>query len=86
MTKAELESLIHGVAAAMIYGLALMKQSEDPEREKAFVEAFRTRGMKFEGPPPDRAVVGLEADQLYARYSNSDVEYAANRGALPPAC
>ncbi|MGH7437362.1 MAG: hypothetical protein ACRENE_16920, partial [Polyangiaceae bacterium] len=79
MTKAELESLIHGVAASMVYGLALMAYSADPARERAFIEAFRTSGMKFEGPPPDRTVVGLEADQLYARYSNpTDLQISKN--------
>ena len=68
MTKTELESLIHGVAAAMIYGLYTMKYTEQPGVEASMLETMRGKGIKFEAP--DHSFEGLEAAQVYARYSN----------------
>ena len=77
MTKTELEELIHGVAGAMIYGLYVMKYTDDPQISTAMIQSMRGRGIKFQAP--DGSYEGLDANQLFARYSNAQ-DLATSKG------
>ncbi len=67
MTKKELEELMHGVAASMIYGHYLSEFAERTGGEAAMVQQMQTIGYKFP-PPPGGTPNGLSAVQLHAMF------------------
>jgi hypothetical protein len=75
MTKTELEELIDGVAASMVYGLSLMQNAQGDGGEARMVASVATTGIAFEGPVPGKGVGmgGAEIHSVFSKPANLEI-------------
>ena len=69
MTKIELEELIHGVAATVVYGVYLSEFAEKSGAEKDMITQMKSNGWMFKAPRGGTDEP-LAPNQLHAMFSN----------------